>query len=116
MPQSLVKNYVHIIFSTKSRSNHIGHEIREELHNYLGSICVALESQALIIAGTQNHVHMLDNISRKVTLMNLIEKLKTHSSKWIKTKGTSFKHFSWQRGYGAFSVNPLQTQIVKDYI
>ncbi len=48
--------------------------------------------------------------------MKLIEELKTHSSKWIKTKGTQYKKFYWQNGYGAFSVNPLKTDIVKNYI
>ncbi len=48
--------------------------------------------------------------------MNLIEDIKTHSSKWIKTKGMKYHEFYWQRGYGAFSVNPTEIQIVKSYI
>ena len=48
--------------------------------------------------------------------MTLIEKLKTHSSKWIKTKGSGFKNFYWQHGYGSFSVNPNQVEFVKKYI
>ena len=48
--------------------------------------------------------------------MKLIEELKSHSSKWIKTKGDKYRNFYWQRGYGAFSVNPTDTDIVKNYI
>lgn len=48
--------------------------------------------------------------------MDLIEVLKTHSSKWIKTKGGNYGKFYWQRGYGGFSVHYTQVDIVKQYI
>ena len=49
-------------------------------------------------------------------LSNLIEEIKSHSSKWIKTKGDKFKIFYWQNGYGCFSVNPREVNKVVDYI
>lgn len=48
--------------------------------------------------------------------MKLLEEIKSNSSKWIKTKGSEFKDFYWQNGYGAFSVNPTEIEIVKKYI
>jgi len=48
--------------------------------------------------------------------MSLIEEIKTNSSKWIKTRDEKYKNFYWQKGYGCFSVNPRQTNIVMDYI
>ncbi len=48
--------------------------------------------------------------------MKLIEDLKTNSSKWIKTKGDAYRNFYWQSGYGAFSVNPSEIDIVINYI
>ena len=48
--------------------------------------------------------------------MKLIEELKSHSSKWIKTKGRQYQNFYWQNGYGGFSVAPSQVDVVKDYI
>jgi len=38
------------------------------------------------------------------------------SSKWIKTKGNTYKSFYWQDGYGAFSVNPSEVDRVIAYI
>lgn len=116
MPQSLVKNYIHITFSTKNRLPLIQPSIKEELFSYLGGTSKELESQPLIVGGTNNHVHLLVNLSRKIALMSLIEKLKTHSSKWIKTKDSDFKDFYWQKGYGGFSVNPQQVEVVREYI
>jgi len=116
MPQSLVKNYIHITFSTKNRYPLITDSIQEELFKYLGGTCRELESAPVIVGGTNDHVHVLVNLSRKIALMSLIEKLKTHSSKWIKTKNGDFKNFYWQHGYGGFSVNPNQLDAVKQYI
>lgn len=48
--------------------------------------------------------------------MKLIEELKTHSSKWIKTKGQRYRKFYWQNGYGSFSIHPAQLDAVKKYI
>ena len=39
MGQSLVKNYIHIVFSTKHRTPLINNRIEKELHRYLGGIC-----------------------------------------------------------------------------
>lgn len=116
MPQSLVKNFIHITFSTKYRLPIIHHSINDELFSYLGGTCKDLESQPIIVGGTNDHVHLLVNLSRKMALMDLIEKLKTHSSKWIKTKGEDFSNFYWQRGYGGFSVNPCDINVVAEYI
>lgn len=116
MPQSLVKNYVHLTFSTKHRQPIISDSINAELFDYLGGVCKGLESQPIIVGGVKDHVHLLFNLSRKIALMTLVEKLKTHSSKWIKGKSTEFSNFYWQHGYGGFSVNPKQVEIVKEYI
>ncbi len=116
MPQSLVKNYVHITFSTKNRYPFINERIEDELYNYLGGICRNLECNPVIVGGHKDHIHILSLLSRKIALMSLIEELKTHSSKWIKTKGVDYEKFYWQRGYGGFSVHQSQTDIVKNYI
>ena len=48
--------------------------------------------------------------------MKLVEEIKSHSSKWYKTKNESLLNFYWQDGYGAFSVNPSEVNVVIDYI
>lgn len=48
--------------------------------------------------------------------MKLVEELKSHSSKWMKTKDPSLANFYWQDGYGAFSVNPAEVDVVINYI
>jgi REP element-mobilizing transposase RayT len=116
MGQSLVANYLHIVFSTKHREPLIGHEIENELHNYLGGICKNLECQPIKVGGHTDHIHILCMLSKKIALIKLLEELKSHSSKWIKTKDAVYSKFYWQDGYGAFSVNPSEVEIVVDYI
>ena len=116
MGQSLVKNYLHIVFSTKHRKPMITEAIESELYAYLGGICKNLECQPIKIGGYHDHIHILCMLSQKMALMKLLEETKSHSSKWIKTKGEEFSHFYWQNGYGAFSVNPAEVDIVINYI
>lgn len=116
MGQSLNKIYVHLVFSTKLRKPLITNSIKEELFSYLGGICKNLECYPIQVGGHQDHVHILCLLSKKIPLMKLMEEVKSHSSKWIKTKGIEYENFYWQNGYGAFSVNPTELEIVKNYI
>lgn len=116
MSQSLSKVYVHITFSTKNRRNLIDNSIEERLFEYLGGICKGMESFPIQVGGHHDHVHILCLLSRKVALMKLIEEVKKQSSKWIKTQGKQYSNFFWQDGYGVFSVNPTEIEVVVDYI
>ncbi len=116
MGQSLHKIYVHIVFSTKHREPKISKEIENELFSYLGGICKNLECNPIKVGGYKDHVHILCLLSKKISLMDVIEKVKSNSSKWIKTKGEQYSDFYWQNGYGAFSVNPTELDIVVSYI
>jgi len=75
-----------------------------------------LECYPIKIGGYTDHVHILSAISKKITVMKLLQEVKRSSSKWIKTKGEQFANFHWQDGYGAFSVNPAEIGVVSKYI
>jgi len=116
MSQSLSKVYVHIVFSTKYRQNLIDDYIKDELFSYLGGVCKNLECYPLKVGGHLNHVHILCLLSRKIAQMDLLQEIKQSSSKWVKTKGEKYLNFYWQDGYGIFSVNPSEIDIVIKYI
>jgi REP element-mobilizing transposase RayT len=116
MPQSLSSILIHLIFSTKHREPLITPQIESELHPYMAKIFRALKSPALAIDGTRDHIHSLFALSRVITVADLVEEVKTESSKWIKTKGPEFKNFNWQSGYGAFSIGQSQVVAVRRYI
>jgi putative transposase len=116
MPQSLVQNYIHIVFSTKYREHIIDSIIEPQLHSYLGGICNIYSSPAIKVGGFTNHIHILCKLSPKIALMNLMQELKSSSSKWIKTMGNEYQNFYWQNGYGVFSVSPSKVDVVSKYI
>ena len=107
---------MHIVFSTKHRQPLIHPPYEAELHSYLGGICKNLECQPIKIGGYTDHVHILCMLSKKIALMKLVEDIKSHSSKWVKTLDPSLQDFYWQDGYGAFSVNPAEVGTVIHYI
>jgi len=116
MAQSLSKVYVHITFSTKLRQNIIAEAIEKSLFNYIGGICKGLECNPIRVGGHKNHIHILCLLSKKITQIKLLEEVKKQSSKWIKKQDGNFRNFYWQDGYGIFSVNPSEIDIVANYI
>lgn len=116
MPQSYTKIYLHIVFSTKHRKATIDDSIKKSLHEYIGGTCRELDCLPIQIGGYHDHVHILCQLSRKITVMKLLEEIKKSSSRWIKTKGDDYAAFYWQDGYAAFSVGYTELQKVADYI
>lgn len=105
MPQSLANIYIHLIFSTKDRAPLLTDTIRDSLHAYLATILSNLNSPAILINSVEDHVHLLFKLSRTISLAKAVGDVKKDSSKWLKTRGPDFHQFSWQAGYGAFSVS-----------
>ena len=116
MPQSLSSILIHLIFSTKNREPFITPAIETELHPYMAKIFRELKSPSLAINGVSDHVHVLFSLARVIKVADLLQEVKTETSKWIKTKGPEFKNFHWQSGYGAFSIGQSQVEEVKRYI
>ena len=73
-------------------------------------------SHLITINGTANHVHILMSQSKNVALSYLMAELKKSSSKWIKTRDSTLGNFSWQDGYGAFSIGESNVPALKQYI
>ncbi|MDR0828488.1 MAG: IS200/IS605 family transposase, partial [Prevotellaceae bacterium] len=116
MPQSLSQVYVHLTFSTKNRYPFIDDEIKNDLWEYLGGICRGLECNPIRVGGHNDHVHICCLLSKKITQIKFIEEVKKQSSKWVKTKSERYSKFYWQDGYGIFSVNPSEIDVVVEYI
>jgi REP element-mobilizing transposase RayT len=115
MPQSLVKNLVHLVHSTKNRLPLIRKEHRQDLFAYQAGILKEWESQAVVIGGAEDHVHALFSLSKNHALKKIVEEVKG-SSKWMKTDGPKLGGFYWQAGYAAFSVSQSNMEAVREYI
>ena len=105
---------MHIAFRTKERYPFISGQIEPQLHSYMGGILKNKESPVLKINSVPDHVHILFRLSKNHALAKVVEVVKKESSKWLKTKGVI--GFTWQIGYGAFSVSSSKVGSVIKYI
>ena len=116
MSQSLVKNLVHLVYSTKHRRPWIPSDVNAALYAYQAGIFEQWESHAIAIGGVEDHVHALFSLSKNHALKKIVEEVKKGSSKWMKTEGSGNKDFHWQNGYAAFSVSTSSEEAVTRYV
>ncbi len=116
MAQSLSKILMHLVFSTKNRETWLIDSLRPKLHAYLAGACRAVGSEAYRVGGIDDHVHIACTLPRTLTVSKLLEEIKKSSSAWVKEQNTQFGAFSWQAGYGAFSLGQSQLPALLDYI
>jgi len=109
-----ISDLVHCVFSTKQRRNLITDDIRSDLWSFLGGIARKNGFKALIVGGTQNHVHILLSLPATMPLAKAVQLIKGASSRWMNEKHTS--DFGWQEGYGAFTVGISQKDHTIAYI
>lgn len=113
MPQSISYVLVQVIFSTKNRQPFMDDAFVQEMHSYLAGILVQSGAGIVRVGGMADHVHLAFFLPKADTIPQIVERLKTASSKWAKQKN---KDFAWQRGYAAFSVSPRDREAVAAYI
>ena len=113
MPATHLSLNVHIVFRTKDSAPLINDEIIAALHAYIGGISRTLGAVPLQVGGVADHVHILLGIKATHSVANLVQEIKKHSSPWLQERVPGF---SWQEGYGAFSVSPERIPGVVKYI
>ena len=116
MSQSLSKNYIHLIFSTKYREAQMRKEDFPDIYAYISGTLTNLDCPLITIGGTSNHLHILCVLNKNIALSKMVEEVKKSTSRWIKGKGSFYRQFAWQDGYGAFSVSQSKVETVSQYI
>jgi putative transposase len=116
MPQSLTKLYAHLVFSTKNRQPYLDEAIRPRVHAYLATIMRNLASPWVVVGGVADHVHIVFDMGKLHAPVAFVEQAKRESSKFVKTLGSQYEEFYWQRGYGMFSVGPAHRDEAEDYV
>ena len=116
MANTFTSLHVHIVFSTKNRERWLTPDIEEDIWRYLGGICRTHHLTALQVGGVEDHVHLLLGYPPTVALSDFMKRLKGESSKWISELSPALRGFSWQDGYGAFSIGHSQIPRTIRYI
>ena len=63
--------------------------------------------------GMEDHVHLLIQLPPVLALAKAISLVKANSARWMNDHGMKF---TWQEGYGAFSVSASNLNVVEKYI
>ncbi|HRF00706.1 MAG TPA: IS200/IS605 family transposase [Pirellulaceae bacterium] len=103
----------HIVFSTEHRRPIIHRRLESELHSLFGSLFRERDGLLIAAGGVEDHVHLLGRIRPRHAVAEVIRDLKSFSSGWL---GGRVPEFSWQLGYGAFSVSRSSEAGVTAYI
>jgi putative transposase len=81
----------------------------------LGGAVRAVGGVAESVGGASDHVHLLVGLRATHSLADVVREIKASSSRWThETIGA--RDFSWQDGYGAFTVSASKIDSIKDYI
>jgi len=94
----------------------ITNEREERLYEYIGGIVRGLGGILLMINGVEDHVHVLAKLRPDRSVSDVLRDVKANSSGWMHDVFPDASDFSWQNGYGAFSVSPSQIDGVRKYI
>src|SRR5882724_406039 len=116
MSDSYTSLLYHIVFSTKERRPLITPEYEPRLYEYIGGTIRGLGGISLELNGTEDHVHLLAKLRPDRALSDVLRKLKSHATGWMHDVFPEVKDFSWQRGYGAFTVSQSHIDDVRRYI
>jgi len=109
-----VSELIHCVFSTKQRRNQIAPDVQPLLWAFLGGIARKNGFKALIVGGTENHVHVLLSLPATLPLAKAMQLIKGASSHWMNETHT--RGFAWQEGYGAFTLGISQKNDTIAYI
>jgi len=117
MSQSLSSVFLHVVFSTKDRFPFLPDVgVQGEVHAFLGGIAKKMGCPPVLVGGVSDHVHILIQLGRSVSQADLVKELKRGSNLWIQDRFPHIAKFSWQAGYGAFSVSASNVEAVRTYI
>lgn len=116
MASSLAKIDIHLIFHVKSTSVKFHDYDIDRVFAMIGGVIRGLGGLAIEIGGMSDHVHILTSLPSTMSLSDFVKSIKSNSSRWLKTIDSYYKYFSWQNGYGAFSVSPSLLEKTINYI
>lgn len=103
MANSYSQITIHGIFALRRRENLLVKPWRDVVHKYISGILDNLDCMPLAVNGWLDHVHCIFALPVTKCVADVMEVVKTNSSKWINKQGFMAGHFQWQRGYAAFS-------------
>jgi putative transposase len=116
MAHTYASSLFHCVWSTKERRPLLSDELQGRLWPYLGGIARKNKMKAIAVGGVEDHVHILLSLPTTLDIAKAVQLIKGGSSKWVHDEFPEMRRFSWQEGYGAFSIGISQVDNTVRYI
>jgi len=116
MANTYTQIYLHVVFAVSGRACVIRPDRKEELQKYITGIVTQRTQKLIAINCMPDHSHILLGLKPNEAPSDLIGRIKTGSSNHINEQRWIGCRFSWQEGFGAFSVSPSHISTVINYI
>jgi len=116
MANTYTQIHIQFVFAVKYRAALIQKDWKQELHKYISGVTASNDHTLLQVNSMPDHIHILAGMRPAESISSFVQKIKTESSKWIKSKGFCATPFAWQDGYGAFSYSKSHVPDVIRYI
>lgn len=116
MPQSYSRIILHTTWSTKYRLPYIDNQIEKNVHSLITSLFKDHGCAVLGVGGTADHVHVVHSLPRTKSIAEIMKAVKSVSSNVVKSIGPQYEWFSWQDGYGSFSVDYRKVDKLLAYV
>ena len=116
MANTYTQIYLHVVFAISGRACVISSARREELQKYITGIVTQKGQKLIAIHCMPDHTHVLLSLKPNIAPSDLIGDIKTGSTNHINEQRWIGCRFSWQKGYGAFSVSHSHLDRVANYI
>lgn len=91
-------------------------KIRKDVFFHIKEYATEKDFHLDMINGTEDHLHCLLSLNPKFAISDIVNELKGESSHWINEQNMMKVKFTWQRGFGAFSVSESNVKLVRKYI
>ncbi|MBZ9786777.1 IS200/IS605 family transposase [Psychroflexus sp. CAK57W] len=116
MANTYTQLYTQFVFSVKGRQNLIRESFRDELEKVMCGIVSNHKCKTYAIYCNPDHTHIFIGMHPDLSPSKLMGQVKSGSSKWVNEKGFVTEHFSWQKGFGAFTYSKSHIDRVVKYI
>ncbi len=107
----------HCVWSTKNREPLIHPKIEESVWAILAKVATRHQMHIRRAGGIENHVHVLIDIPKTLSVSEAMKQLKGGASNAINQEGLlPAGRFAWQEGYAAFTVSSSNAAQVAAYV
>jgi len=116
MANTYTQIFIHYVFAVQNRICLISPKWEGKLYQYMSGIIEQQGQKLYVINGMPDHVHSIISMSPKQAPSDLLYHVKRSTSLWINENRFVAGKFSWQEGFGGFSLGRAQLTDKISYI